>query len=111
MFALLAAGQLIDYSVFNLRIKALNTDTHASVSGFDLLAEVAAAAATAWRASRTSAPPDVIRACALVAALALSRGLASFDAATLAAPLRACSTSSAGHVIRSCAADPSSVQP
>ena len=33
MFALLAAGQLIDYGVFNLRIKALNTDTHASVFG------------------------------------------------------------------------------
>lgn len=89
MFALLAAGQLIDYGVFNLRIKALNTDTHASVFGVaSLLAEVAAAAAITWRASRTDRRRWTWFALgALVAALVLFRGLASFDAATLAAPL------------------------
>ena len=50
MFALLAAGQLIDFGVFNLRIRAFNTDTHASVFGVaSLLAQVVAAAAIAWR--------------------------------------------------------------
>ena len=54
MFALLAASQLIDFGVFNLRLKALNADNHASVFGVaSLLAQaVAAAAAIAWRASR-----------------------------------------------------------
>ena len=51
--ALLAASQLIDYGLFNLRITALDADTHASVFGIvSLLAAVAVAATVVWRGRR-----------------------------------------------------------
>jgi hypothetical protein len=89
MFALLAAGQLINYGVFDLRITALDTDTHRSVFGVvSIVAEAAAAAAIAWRGSRVERHRWAWLALgALVAGLILMRTLTSFNAATLAAPL------------------------
>lgn len=53
MVALLAASQLINYGLFNLRITALDADTHASVFGIvSLLAAVAVAATVVWRGRR-----------------------------------------------------------
>ncbi|MGO9823263.1 MAG: hypothetical protein ACLPTJ_21750, partial [Solirubrobacteraceae bacterium] len=48
-----AASQVIDFSVFNLRIRALNSDKHDSLFGLaSLLAQAAVAAACLWRGRR-----------------------------------------------------------
>ena len=52
MVALLAASQLINFGVFNLRLSAFDSDYHTSVFGVaSLLAQAAVGAASAWRGS------------------------------------------------------------
>ena len=89
MFALLAAGQLINYGVFDLRVAALDTDTHASVFGvLSILAEAVAAAAITWRGTRAERYRAAwIALGAIVAGLILMRTLTTFNAAALAVPL------------------------
>jgi hypothetical protein len=89
MVALLAATQLIDFGVYDLRLKALNTDTHASLFGvISLLAQLAAAAAIVWRGSRTDQRRWAWLALGLlIGGLVVIRGLVSYNAKTVAAPL------------------------
>jgi hypothetical protein len=89
MVALLAATQLINYGVFDLRYGAFDTDRHTSVFGFaSLLAQLLAAAVIAWRASRVERQRWAwVALSVLVAALVLVRVLTTFSAKTLAAPL------------------------
>ncbi len=84
-----AASQVIDFSVFNLRLQALNSDKHYSVFGVaSLLAQAAVAAASGWRGSRVERHRWAWFALgALVAGLVLVRGLTTFNAAALAVPL------------------------
>jgi hypothetical protein len=89
LVALLAAGQLINYGVFELRLQALDTDTHASIFGVvSILAEAAAAAAITWRGSRSERYRWAwLVLGALVAGLILMRTLTTFNAMAAAAPL------------------------
>ena len=87
--ALQAASQAIDFGVFNLRLRALNGDKHASVFGVaSLLAQIAVAAASVWRGSRVERHRWAWFALAgIVAVLVPVRGLTTFNAAALAVPL------------------------
>lgn len=89
MVALLAATQLVDFGVFDLRIGALDTDTHASVFGaVSLLAQAAAAAAVVWRGSATKQRRAAWLALgAVVGGLVLVRIFVTYRAETVAAPL------------------------
>lgn len=89
MVALLAAGQLIDFGVFHLRVEALNTDYHASVFGVaSLLAQLTAAAAIIWRGSRMGRHRWAWLALgALVAGLVLLRTLITYNPKAVAVPL------------------------
>ncbi|MFZ0042526.1 MAG: hypothetical protein WAK93_14535 [Solirubrobacteraceae bacterium] len=84
-----AASQVVDFSVFNLRLRALNSDKHYSLFGIaSLLAQAAVAAASGWRGIRVNRRRWAWFALgALVAALVLVRGLTTFNAAVLAVPL------------------------
>ena len=89
MVALLAASQLIDFGVFNLRLRAIDSDYRASVFGVtSLLAQVGVAAASVWRgrrAERHSWAWFVLG--TLVAGLVVVRALTTFNATALAVPL------------------------
>jgi hypothetical protein len=87
--ALQAVSQVIDFSVFNLRIRALNSDKHRSLFGLaSLLAQMAVAATCVWRGRRVEQHRWAWFALgALVAGLVLVRGLISFNATVLAVPL------------------------
>jgi hypothetical protein len=87
--ALQAVSQAIDFSVFNLRIRALNSDKHDSLFGLaSLLAQAAVAAVSVWRGRRVERHRRVWYALgALVAGLVIVRGLTTFDATALAVPL------------------------
>lgn len=87
--ALQAASQVIDFSVFNLRIRALNADKHDSVFWLvSLLAQMALAAASAWRGSRAERHRWAWFAlAALLVGLVFVRGLTAFNATALALPL------------------------
>lgn len=89
MVALLAASQLINYGVFDLRYQAFDTDYHSSVFGVaSLLAQFAAAAAMVWRGGRVERHRWAWFAlAAIVAGLVLVRALTTFNAKTVAAPL------------------------
>lgn len=89
MVTLLAASQLIDFGVFDLRLQALDTDYHASVFGIaSILAQTAAAAAIAWRGSGEERHRRAwLALAALVAAAVLIRTLVTYSPAALAAPL------------------------
>ena len=89
LVALQAASQAIDFSVFDLRIRALNSDKHDSVFGLaSVLAQMAVAAASVWRGSRVERHRWAWFALgALAAGLALIRVLTQFNAAALAVPL------------------------
>jgi hypothetical protein len=89
MVALLAATQLISFGVFDLRLRAFNSDYRASVFAVaSLLAQLAAAAASVWRGSRAERHRRTwFTLGVLVGGLVLVRGLASFNAAALAVPL------------------------
>ncbi len=84
-----AASQVIDFSVFNLRIRALNSDKHDSLFGLaSLLAQAAVAAACLWRSRRVERHRSAwFGLGALVGVLVLVRGLTSFNATVLALPL------------------------
>lgn len=84
-----AASQVIDFSVFNLRIRALNADKHESVFWIaSLLAQIALAAASAWRGGRAERHRRAWFAlAALLTCLAFVRGLTAFNATVLALPL------------------------
>ncbi len=88
MVALHAASQIIDFKLLNLG-RLLNADKRDSVFGLaSLFAQVAVAAASAWRGRATERGRRVWFALgALVAVLVLVRGLTSFNAAALAIPL------------------------
>lgn len=89
MVALQAASQLIDFGVYDLRLYALNSDKHGSVFGIaSLLSQAATVAAIGWRGNRVERRRWAWSgAGALVAGLVLIRGLTTFNAAVLAAPL------------------------
>jgi hypothetical protein len=89
MVACLAATQLIDYGVFNLRFRRLDSDYHLSVFGVvSLLAQVMVAAASIWRGRRVERHRWAWFALgALVGGLVFLRGLTAFNQTTLAAPL------------------------
>jgi len=89
LVVLQAAGQAIDFGVFNLRIRALNSDKHDSLFGLaSLLAQTAVAAASVWRGRRVERHRRAWFALgALVAGLVFIRGLTSFNASVLALPL------------------------
>lgn len=89
LVALLAASQLINYGLFDLRFPALDTDTHASIFGvMSLLAEAAAAGALTWRGRRAGRRRWAWNALgAIVAGLIFVRTLTNFSAATVAAPV------------------------
>jgi hypothetical protein len=89
MVALLAAGQAIDFGVYNLRLRWLNTDTHRSVFGIaSLLATVAAASASAWRAAHSERQRWAwLTLAVLLAGLVLIRGLTAYSAKVVGAPL------------------------
>jgi len=89
LVALQAEAQAIDFSVFNLRIWALNSDKHYSVFGVaSLLAQLAVAAACVWRGYNVERHRRAwFGLGALVGGLILIRGLTTFNAAVLAVPL------------------------
>lgn len=89
MVALLAAGQAIDFGVFNLSIRALNADKHDSVFGLaSLLAQTVVAVVSLWRGSRVEKRRWAwFTLGALVAALVVIRGVTTFNATALALPL------------------------
>ena len=89
MVVLQAVSQVIDFSVFNLRIRALNSDKHDSLFGLaSLLAQMAVAAACVWRGRRVERHRRAWFALgALVAGLVIIRGLTTFNATALAVPL------------------------
>jgi hypothetical protein len=91
LLMLQAVTQAIDFGVFDLRIRALDCDNHASVFGIaSLLAQAACAAACGWRGVRTHRRRWAwLCLGALVAGLVLIRGLTAFNATALAAPLAA----------------------
>jgi len=87
--ALQAVSQAIDFSVFNLRLRALNSDKHDSLFGLaSLLAQAAVAAASIWRGRHVERHRRAWYSLgALVAGLVIVRGLTSFNATALAVPL------------------------
>ena len=89
LVALQAASQVIDFSVFDLRLRALNADKHDSVFGIaSLLAQAAVSGASLWRGSRYERHRwGWLALGALVAMLVIVRGLFTFNAAVLAVPL------------------------
>lgn len=89
MVALLAASQLINFGVFNLRLVAFDSDYHTSVFGVaSLLAQAAVAAASVWRGSSVERHRRAWFALgALAAGLVVVRALTTFNATALAAPL------------------------
>ncbi len=89
MVGLLAAGQAIDFGVFNLRLRWLNTDTHRSVFGVaSLLAQVAAGAASVWRGANSERQRWAwLTLGVLLAGLVLIRGLTAYSASIVGAPL------------------------
>jgi len=89
MVTLLAASQLINYGVFDLRLRAFDADHHSSVFGVaSLLAQAAAAAAIAWRGSRVERHRWAWFALgALVAGLVLVRAFVTYNTKTVAVPL------------------------
>ena len=89
LVVLQAMSQAIDFSVFNLRIRALNSDKHDSLFGLaSLLAQMAVAAACVWRGRRVERHRRAWFAlAALVGGLVIIRGLTTFNATALAVPL------------------------
>jgi hypothetical protein len=89
LVALQAVTQAIDFSVFNLQIRAFNSDKRDSLFGLaSLLAQAAVAAACVWRGRQVERRRRAWFALgALVGALVIIRGLTTFNATALAAPL------------------------
>jgi hypothetical protein len=89
LVGLQVASQAVDFAVFDLGIRALNSDTHHSLFGVaSLLAQTAVAAVCAWRgahALRHRRGWSLLG--GLVGGLVLIRGLATFNATALAVPL------------------------
>lgn len=89
LVVLQAVTQAIDFGVFNLRIRALNSDKRDSLFGLaSLLAQTAVAAASVWRGHRVERHRRSWFALgALVGGLVIVRGLTTFNARALALPL------------------------
>jgi hypothetical protein len=88
LVALLATSQLINFGVYNLRLRAFDSDYHSVFGLASLLAQAAVAAATLWRGSGTEHHRRAWFALgALVAVLVVVRGLTPFNATALAVPL------------------------
>ena len=89
LVVLQAVSQAIDFSVFNLRIRALNSDKHDSLFGLaSLLAQLAVAAASVWRGRRVERHRRAWFVLGtLVSVLVIVRGLTTFNATALALPL------------------------
>lgn len=86
---LLAATQLINFGVYNLRIRAFDSDFHTSLFGLASLAsQLAVAGAAAWRGRQAERHRRAWFALgALVAVLSILREAITFNATTLAVPL------------------------
>ena len=89
LVVLQAISQAIDFGVFHLRIRGLNSDTHHSLFGVaSLLAQMAVAGACVWRSRRVERYPRAWFALGpLVGGLVVIRGLTTFNAKMLAIPL------------------------
>jgi hypothetical protein len=89
LVVLQVAAQAIDFAVFDLEIRGINSDTHHSLFGIaSLLAQMAVATACLWRGSRIGRERGAWFVLgALVGCLVIIRGLATFNATTLVAPL------------------------
>ena len=89
LVTLQAMSQVIDFGVFNLRIRALNSDKHDSLFGLvSLLAQMGVAAASVWRGNRVDGRRRWWFALgALIGVLVIVRGLTTFNAKALALPL------------------------
>jgi len=89
LVVLQAATQAIDFSVFNLRIRAFNSDKHDSLFGLaSLLAQLAVGAASVWRGRQAERHRRAwFSLGALVGVLVIVRGLTTFNATALAVPL------------------------
>ena len=89
LVTLQAISQVVDFKVFNLRVRALNSDKHDSLFGLvSLLAQAGVAAASVWRGNRVERRRRWWFALgALIAALVIIRGLITFNAKALAVPL------------------------
>lgn len=89
MVACLAATQLVNFAVYNLRFESLDSDYHSSVFGVaSLLAQAAAALAIVWRGTGVARQRRAwLVLGGLVAGLVFVRGLTTFNATLLAAPL------------------------
>lgn len=89
LVVLQAASQAIDFGVLDLRIRALNSDTHHSLFGLASLgAQAAMTSAAFWRGHALKRHrPAWYALGAIVGALVIIRGLASFNATALALPL------------------------
>jgi len=89
LVALQAVSQAIDFSAFNLRIRAFNSDKHDSLFGLaSLLAQMAVAVACVWRGREVERHRLAwFGLGALVVVLVVVRGLTTFNATALAAPL------------------------
>ena len=89
MVAVHAVTQLIDFRVFNLRIRAFNADKHDSVFGLaSLLAQAGLAAASWWRGNRAEGHRRAwIALAAILVGLVLIRGLLPYNSKELAVPL------------------------
>jgi hypothetical protein len=84
-----ATMQAIDFGVFDLRIRGINSDTHHSLFGIaSLLAQMVVAAASVWRGCRVERHRRAWFVLgALVVGLVIVRGLSTFNATMLAVPL------------------------
>jgi hypothetical protein len=89
LVVLQAVGQAIDFGFFGLRLWVLNCDRRYSAFGLaSLVAQLAVAAAVAWRGSCVEQHRRTWFGLAgLVGVLLLIRGLTTFNAAALAVPL------------------------
>jgi chromate transport protein ChrA len=82
------AAQIIDFTVYDLRIGALNSNVDSSVFGLlSLAAEIAMACAAAWRASESERRGRWLVLAALAAALVAVRAAFPGSAVTVAAPV------------------------
>jgi hypothetical protein len=76
------ASQLIDFRLFNLGLRALDSDHHASIFGaISILAELVAAAATGLRAVASTRRPAWLAVAALIGVLTVPRALMRYESA------------------------------
>lgn len=89
LVALQAIAQAIDFGVFDLRLRSLNSDHHGSLFGIvSLLAQLAVAAVSAWRGAGAKRHRWAwLTLAGIAAVLVFIRGLTTYNATALALPL------------------------